>query len=159
MTKHATSHAILAATFGTPDGASRAAGAIASSHPGKVANIAVVYVKPDGTPKFFESNDWGSGRGALVGGAIGLIGGPLTALAGGAIGVLATKLRDKGFPDVELKRLGADLGPDQSAVVVEIMTDGVPSATGILESLGASQVVTQSVGADVAALFGRDPIA
>jgi uncharacterized membrane protein len=148
---------ILAATFGTPDGASRAAAAVASSHVGKIANTAVVHVKSDGTPKFVESKDWGSGRGALVGGAIGLIGGPLGVLAGGAIGVLASRLRDMGFKNSELERLGANLGPDQSAVVFQIATDAVQSSTGVLASLDATQVVSEDVDASVAALFAREP--
>lgn len=63
---------ILAAAFSTPDGGSRAAAAVAGAHPERIGNAAVLYVKPDGTPKFAELNDWGGGRGALVGGLAGL---------------------------------------------------------------------------------------
>ncbi|MGC5170672.1 DUF1269 domain-containing protein [Microbacterium sp. DT81.1] len=156
MTESTPTQQILAATFATPDGASRAAAAVASSHLEKVANTAVLYVKPDGTPKFVESKDWGAGRAGLVGGAIGLIGGPLGVLAGSTIGVLASRLRDMGFKNSELERLGATLAPDQSAVVFDIATDAVQSATGILESLDATQIVTEDVDAGVAALFALE---
>ena len=109
---------IIAASFATPDGGSRAGGAIAGAFPDKVGNTAVLHVKPDGKPKFIESKDWGAGRGALLGGAIGIIGGPLGIVAGGSIGALAAKLRDSGFKNDQLEQLGRSLGPGNSAVVV-----------------------------------------
>jgi hypothetical protein len=49
---------LIAATFETPDGGSRAAGAIGGSMPDKIGNTAVLFVKPDGKAKFVESKDW-----------------------------------------------------------------------------------------------------
>ena len=63
----------------------------------KIGNTAVLSVRPDGKAKFVESKDWGAGRGALLGGAIGILGGPLGIIAGGSIGALVSKLRDSGF--------------------------------------------------------------
>ena len=105
---------ILAASFPTPDGGSRAAGAIGGALPDKVGNTAVLFVKPDGKAKFVESRDWGAGRGALVGGVIGIIGGPIGILAGGTIGALASKLRDSGFKNDQLEALGKSLVPGSS---------------------------------------------
>ncbi len=68
---------ILAATFAEADGGTRAAGVLAGGLPGQVANSAIFVVEPSGRAKFVETNDWGPGRGALVGGAAGLIIGPL----------------------------------------------------------------------------------
>jgi hypothetical protein len=96
---------LIAATFETPDGGSRAAGAIGGSMSDKIGNTAVLYVKPDGKAKFVESKDWGAGRGALLGGAIGIIGGPVGIVAGGAIGALTSKLRDSGFKNDQLEQL------------------------------------------------------
>ncbi|MFD4420966.1 DUF1269 domain-containing protein [Agromyces sp. NPDC058484] len=123
----------------------------------KVANTAVIHVKADGTPHFVEPKDWGPGRGALLGGAIGLIGGPLGVLAGGGIGALASKLRDMGFKDAQLKRLGESLKQNESAVIFEITTDAAPTAAKLLEALSARQVVTEHVDASVAALFDDAP--
>lgn len=144
---------ILAASFGTSDGASRGAGAVLGACPGRVVNTAVVSVKPDGTPHFIETKDWGAGRGAALGGVLGLIGGPLGMIAGGTVGALAARLRDKGFRDEQLKQLGESLKQNESVVIFEIATEATPDATRVLESLGARQIVTEPVSASVAALF------
>ena len=147
---------IIAASFSTPEGGSRAGGAIAGAFPDKVGNTAVLHVKPDGKPKFIVSKDWGAGRGALLGGAIGIIGGPLGIVAGGSIGALASKLRDSGFKNDQLEQLGRSLGPGNSAVVVEIAADAVDTAKTLAQTLGATDVVVESVDSSVADLFDAD---
>lgn len=49
---------------------------------------------------FIETKDWGAGRGALLGAAIGVIGGPIGILADGGVGALAAKLGDSGFKTI-----------------------------------------------------------
>ena len=144
---------VLAASFSTPDGGSRAAGAIGGSMPDKVGNTAVLHVRPDGKAKFVESKDWGAGRGALLGGVIGIIGGPVGILAGGTVGALVSKLRDSGFKNDQLEELGKSLGPNSSAVVVEIAADGVDTAKELLEPLGVKEVVVSDLDSSVATLF------
>ena len=90
---------ILAASFATPDGGSRGAGALGGAMRDKIGNTAVLYVRPDGKAKFVESKDWGAGRGALLGGAIGILGGPLGIVVGGSVGALVSKLRDSGLQE------------------------------------------------------------
>jgi uncharacterized membrane protein len=156
MTEHnapSDSRQILAAAFSTPDGASRAVAAVAGAFPDKIGNAAVLYVPPSGTPRFVELRDWGSGRGALLGGLIGLVGGPLGVLAGSGIGALAAKLRDAGFKDHQLRRLGRTLAPNSSAVVLDVADDAIPSATKLLASLDAHEIVTEPLSAGVADLF------
>ena len=148
---------ILAASFGTPDGGSRGGGSLGGAFPDKVGNVAVLHVTPDGKAKFIESKDWGAGRGALLGGVIGIIGGPVGMLAGGGIGALASKLRDSGFKNEQLDQLGKSLGPNNSAVVVEISADAVSTAQELLKTLGAREVVTEDVDTSVADLFVQDP--
>ena len=147
---------IVAASFTTPDGGSRGGGALGGAFPDKVGNVAVLHVRPDGKPKFIESKDWGAGRGALLGGVIGIIGGPIGILAGGGIGALAAKLRDSGFKNDQLEQLGKSLGPNSSAVVVEIAADVVPTAQKLLEVLGSGEVVIEDVETSVAGLFDAD---
>jgi uncharacterized membrane protein len=147
---------LLAASFATPDGASRGGGSIGGAFPDKVGNVAVLHVRPDGKPKFVESKDWGAGRGALLGGAIGIIGGPLGIVAGGSIGGLAAKLRDSGFKNDQLEQLGKSLGPNSSAVVLEIAPDAVSTAEQILKALGAQEVVVEDVDTNVANLFAGE---
>jgi hypothetical protein len=147
---------IIAASFTTPDGGSRGAGAVAGAFHDKVGNTAVLVVRPDGTVKFVESKDWGAGRGALIGGAIGIIGGPLGMLAGGSIGALASKLRDSGFKNDQLEQLGKSLGPGGSATVIEIAADVVATAEQLLKTLGAEEVVVEEIDSGVASLFDAD---
>jgi uncharacterized membrane protein len=144
---------ILAASFATPDGGSRGGGALGGAFPDKVGNVAVLHVKPDGKPKFVESKDWGAGRGALVGGVIGVIGGPIGIVAGGGVGALAAKLRDSGFKNDQLEQLGRSLGPNSSAVVAEIAADTVGTGQEILKALGAADVVVEDLETSVASLF------
>jgi uncharacterized membrane protein len=106
--------------------------------------------------KFTESRDWGAGRGALLGGVIGIIGGPLGILAGGGIGALASKMRDSGFENDQLEQLGKSLAPGNSAVVLEIAADAVPTAEELLKTLGAKELVSEELDSSVAALFDHD---
>ena len=147
---------IVAASFTTADGGSRGGGSVGGAFPDKVGNIAVLHVNPDGKAKFVESKDWGAGRGALLGGAIGILGGPIGIVAGGSIGALAAKLRDSGFKNDQLETLGKSLGPGSSAVVLEIAGDAVETARQLLKTLGAQEVVVEDLDANVAALFADE---
>src|SRR6188472_1881640 len=147
---------ILAASFTTPDGGSRAGGALGGALRDKVGNIAVLYVRPDGKAKFVESKDWGAGRGALLGGAIGILGGPLGIVAGAGIGAAVSKLRDSGFKNDQLEQLGKSLHPNSSAVVVEIAGDSIDQAKEIIQPLGAENFVVEDLDESVAALFTQD---
>jgi uncharacterized membrane protein len=144
---------ILAASFTTPEGGARGGGSVGGAFPDKVGNVAVLHVQPDGKAKFVESKDWGAGRGALLGGVIGIIGGPLGIVAGGGIGALAAKLRDSGFKNDQLEQLGKSLSPNGSAVVLEIAEDAVPIAEQLLKTLGATEVVVENLDTNVAGLF------
>lgn len=93
------------------------------------------------------------GRGALVGGVIGLIAGPLGVLAGSSIGALASQLRDSGFPNDQLRQLGSSLAPGHSALVVEIDGSVTVAATELLRSLEATRMVVVPVTADLSDQF------
>jgi uncharacterized membrane protein len=147
---------IVAASFSTPEGGSRGGGAVGGAFPDKVGNVAVLHVRPDGKAKFVESKDWGAGRGALLGGVIGIIGGPIGVLAGGSVGALASKLRDSGFKNDQLEQLGKSLMPNGSAVVLEIAADAVPTAEQVLKTLGAQEVIVEDVDTNVANVFAGE---
>jgi uncharacterized membrane protein len=144
---------ILAASFTSTDGGTRGAASVGGAFPDRVGNTAVLVVRDDGKVKFIESKDWGAGRGALLGGAIGIIGGPIGILAGGSIGALTSKLRDSGFKNSQLETLGQSMQPGSSAAVIEISQDAVPQAEGILKVLNATEIVTEPIDSSVAALF------
>jgi uncharacterized membrane protein len=68
----------------------------------------------------------GAAKGALIGGALGLLAGPAGVVAFGALGAalggLTSKLDDVGFSDERLERLGNRLPPDKAAIVA--ITEG-----------------------------------
>lgn len=144
---------ILAAAFSTPDGGTRALAAVAGAFSDKIGNAAVLYVPLSGAPRFVELRDWGAGRGALLGGLVGLIGGPLGVLAGSGIGALAAELHDAGFKDHQLRRLGTTLAPNSSAVVLDVADEAITGATKLMTSLDAHEIVTEPLSSSVASLF------
>jgi uncharacterized membrane protein len=147
---------ILAASFSTTEAGSRGAGSVGGAFPDRVGNTAVLVVREDGQVKFVESKDWGAGRGALVGGVIGILGGPIGILAGGGIGALAAKLRDSGFKNDQLEALGKSMTPGSSAAVLEIADDSVDTAKQLLTVLGAKQIVVEDLDSNVDDLFAGE---
>jgi uncharacterized membrane protein len=90
-----------------------------------------------------EEADKGFGHGAVIGGvagaAIGLLAGPIgwAALGGAAIGGLASKLRDTGFPDDELRRIGQSIVPGSAAIVMVAEPVWSDNLQRLLEQHGA----------------------
>jgi uncharacterized membrane protein len=94
----------------------------------------------------------GGATGAVVGAALGILsGGATLALTGiGAIaGGLAAKLRDSGFNDEKLSKLGNGLTPSSSAIVAVIEHTWVADLQAELQKAGA-EVVTEAIAADIA---------
>ena len=103
-----------------------------------------------------ELKDWGGGKGAAFGGALGAVVGVLAgpgALAVGAAGALlgglAAKLRDSGFSDARLKTVGESLKPGTSAIVAVIEHKWVAELERELEEAEAD-VTTMAIASDVA---------
>ncbi|HEX6326224.1 MAG TPA: DUF1269 domain-containing protein [Jiangellaceae bacterium] len=118
---------VFVAAFGDEDQAGAALKDFQAMHrEGSIDLIdaAVVVRKADGKVHFEETADasgkTGAKRGAIAGGLVGLIF-PPSILASAAIGAGAGgiwgKLRDKGFPDSDLKAIGERLEPGTSAIV------------------------------------------
>src|SRR5262245_1246391 len=86
---------------------------------------AVIKQDADGKVTYYETGDMGGGKGAgigaLVGGVLGVLGGPggvlLGAGAGAAIGGVAAS-GDRGFRDESLNTVGTALTPGTSAIAV-----------------------------------------
>ena len=115
-------------------------------------NAAVLYVQPNGTPKFVESKDWGAGRGARR-----WPGRHHRWSAGDACRQRYRRHRSQAarhrFQRPPAHRLSNTLGLNSSAVVIELATDAVPDAQRLLAALGATQVVVEPIDQDVSALF------
>ena len=103
-----------------------------------------------------ELKDWGGGKGAAFGGAlgavVGLLAGPgalAVGAAGALIGGLAAKLRDSGFSDARLRTIGDSLRPGTSAIVAVIEHKWVAELEKQLAEAEAD-VTTMAIAADVA---------
>jgi uncharacterized membrane protein len=123
-----------------------------------VKDAAVLRKDASGKLHVKEINDMtgtkGAGIGVITGAALGILtGGATLALAGvGAIaGGLAAKLRDSGFKDERLKKLGEGLKPGSSAIVTLTGNkDLAGEAQKELRKAGASDVLVEEISADVA---------
>lgn len=122
----------------------------------KIEAAAVLRKDQKGKLHIKETADMGGGKGAALGGvagaAIGLIAGPalLVPVAVGAlVGGLAAKLRDSGFSDERLKRLGDGLTPGSSAIVAVVEHRWVAEVEKAMEEAGAD-ALTEALSADIA---------
>ncbi len=98
-----------------------------------------------------EFGDMGGGKGAAIGGALGLLLpgiGTVVGVAGGAlIGGLAAKLHDAGFPNDQLKALGDQLKPNSSLLFAVVDSDQVEVVAGKLRSANG-HVITEGLSQD-----------
>jgi uncharacterized membrane protein len=147
---------IVAATFGA-ESAADAAKATLVADKDAVGNIAVVTMDDKGKVKFKETGDMGAGKGALIGGGVGLVlalfAGPIGILGGAGAGALAAKLRDSGFKDEQLKGLGQDLTPGSAAIIAVVQESALTAVESGLQGAGATRVVVSDVGTDLANLL------
>jgi len=120
---------VIVAAFKDVEGASNALKTLQDAKREKFITIedaAVITKDANGKVKIKETADMRAGKGAAIGavagGVIGLLAGPVgwVALGGGVIGGLAAKLHDSGFPDARLKQLAEGLTPNSSALVAVI---------------------------------------
>jgi uncharacterized membrane protein len=150
---------IVAATFGS-EPAAAAAKAQLIADKDAVGNIAIVTMNSHGKVKFKETGDMGAGKGALVGGGVGLVAalfaGPAWIVGGAAVGALAAKLRDSGFDDSQLKGLGEDLTPGSAAIVTVVPETAQTAVENDLHGSGASRVVVKDIGFDLANMLDEE---
>lgn len=155
---------VMAALFEYAEGAATALEVIEQAKlKHALGDKAVISMDYDRKVTIKETGDMGGGKGAVIGGALGLIlpgiGTVIGAAGGALIGGLAAKLHDAGFPDDQLKTLGDQLGPNSSlllAVVEQQYLDEVEaklrSASGKVVKEGLTQdAVDQLSLADLAA--------
>jgi uncharacterized membrane protein len=121
-----------------------------------VEGAAVLRKDAKGKLHISETEDIGGGKGAafggVVGAGIGLIAGAALAapLAIGAlVGGLASKLRDSGFSNERLEKLGSSLTPGSSAIVAVVEHTWVQKVEDALAEAGAD-ALTEQIGADIA---------
>lgn len=120
----------------------------------KIIANAVVEVDEKGKAHVHEAGHggWGTGIGAVSGGALALIGGPagllVWAVAGGVIGGLIGKHMGRAIPADDLKKLAAQMQPNTSAILAMVEDTATEQIIGDLQGYQA-QVVTLTVGDEV----------
>jgi uncharacterized membrane protein len=148
---------VIVAAFNDIDGASKALKTLQEAKREKTIGIedaAVITKDASGKVKIKETADMRAGKGATIGavagGVIGLLAGPVgwAALGGGVVGGLAAKLHDSGFPDARLKQLGEGLTPNSSALVAVIDHRWVAEVEQELAHQQAD-IVTQTLSDDI----------
>jgi uncharacterized membrane protein len=120
----------------------------------KVIANAVVEVDEKGKPHVHEAGHggWGTGIGAVTGGALALIGGPagllIWAVAGGAIGGILGKHMGRAIPADDLKKLAAEMQPNTSAILAMVEDSAAEQVIGDMKGYNA-KVVTLTMGSEV----------
>ena len=143
---------VVAAFFGYEDGAKFSLEMLQESGLKKaLGDKAILSMDYNGKVSIKEYGDMGGGKGAVIGGAIGLLLpgiGTIIGTAGGAlIGGLAAKLHDAGFPNDQLKALGDQLKPNSSLLLAVVDSDQVEEVAGKLRSANG-HVVTEGLSED-----------
>ncbi len=158
---------LLAATFSGPDQATRAlATLVPALGENGITMAAVIRREKDGAVHWAETHDSGAAEGAVVGfgfgavaGLLGIMLGPVALLGapiGAGIGALVAKLRDKGYEDDDLKALGEELAPGESALVANVAVTDVEKAKRLLEELEVRRVVVRGVASEVGAMLDQE---
>jgi uncharacterized membrane protein len=149
---------VIVAAFTDFNGASKALKQLQEAKSDALIGIedaAVITKDANGKVKIKETADMRAGKGATIGavagGVVGLLAGPVgwAALGGGALGGLAAKMRDGGFPDARLKQLGEGLTPNSSMLVAVIEHQWVADMERELAEQGAD-LATQALSDDIA---------
>jgi uncharacterized membrane protein/sporulation protein YlmC with PRC-barrel domain len=142
---------LVAIVYAAPEGAARALrevkGLVANQRLPEV-DAAVLSKRADGRVSSSQEHDVTAGRGALVGAVVGglltLVAGPVGPIAGaavgGAIGGAGAGMVDRGVPDRYLRDLGRDLKPGTSALVVLVHPAAVNALVEALGPLGGTVV-------------------
>lgn len=122
----------------------------------KIDSAAVLRKDEKGKLHIKETADMGGGKGAALGGVagavIGVIAGPallVPAAVGAVVGGLSARLRDSGFSDARLKKLGEGLTPGSSAIVAIVEHRWVAEVEKAMAEAGAD-LFTEAISADIA---------
>lgn len=111
-------------------------------------NVVVITKEAEGKIHIKETAEKAAGEigiGALVGGALGILAGPVGLItlgaAGAVLGGLTAKLDDVGFDDEKLERIGEALQPGSSAIITVLEEQYSDHLAEELKTHGAKVVV------------------
>jgi uncharacterized membrane protein len=142
---------LLVAAFQTETGAKEALDALKKAKKEdliKILNAAIITMNAKGKVKIHETGDMSGGKGAVIGGTLGILLPGVGTLVGAAIGGLAAKMRDSGFKDDRLKIIGQGLKPGTSCIVAVVEHVWVPKLEETMREEGAN-VITQEISDDI----------
>ena len=126
----------------------------------KVVAEAVVIREADGSVHVHEPGEGGKGAaiGAVVGGAIGLLGGPVGVLwlaaAGGALGGVAGHFAGRSIPADDLKRIGEQLQPNSSAFLALVENTDAEAVLNSMSGVNAN-VITITLGDELSGTIAQ----
>jgi uncharacterized membrane protein len=126
----------------------------------KVVAEAVVIREADGSVHVHEPGEGGKGAtiGAVVGGAIGLLGGPVGVLwlaaAGGALGGVAGHFAGRSIPADDLKKIGEQLQPNSSAFLALVEETDAEAVVNSMSGIQAN-VVTVTLGDELSGTIAQ----
>jgi uncharacterized membrane protein len=126
----------------------------------KVVAEAVVIREADGSIHVHEPGEGGKGAtiGAVVGGAIGLLGGPVGVLwlaaAGGALGGVAGHFAGRSIPEDDLKKIGEQLQPNSSAFLALVENTDAEAVVNSMSGVQAN-VVTVTLGDELSGTIAQ----
>lgn len=122
----------------------------------EIRDAVVLRKSNDGKLHVKETADMGGRKGAAIGGvagaALGLLAGPALVVpvaVGALVGGLGAKLRDSGFDNSRLKRVGDGLTPGSSALIAVVEHSWVERVQEQLAREGAD-VMAEALRADIA---------
>jgi uncharacterized membrane protein len=126
----------------------------------KVVAEAVVIREADGSVHVHEPGEGGKGAtiGAVVGGALGLLGGPVGVLwlaaAGGALGGVAGHFAGRSIPADDLKKIGEQLQPNSSAFLALVEETDAEAVVNSMSGIQAN-VVTVTLGDELSGTIAQ----
>ena len=126
----------------------------------KIVAEAVVIREADGSVHVHEPGEGGKGAtiGAVVGGAIGLLGGPVGVLwlaaAGGALGGVAGHFAGRSIPEDDLKKIGEQLQPNSSAFLALVEDTDAEAVVNSMSGVNAN-VVTVTLGDELSGTIAQ----
>ena len=108
-----------------------------------ITDVALLRKNEKGKVRISETADWSGRKGAAVGGVAGAALGVITggvgflALGGAAVAGLASRLRDSGFDNEQLKAITTNLDPNSAAVLVVCSEAATDACVEVCKGAGA----------------------
>jgi uncharacterized membrane protein len=129
---------------------------LSHEHVVQLKNAAVIVRERSGKIAIHETREFNAKQGAITGALAGVLVSRLTnghllgeAALGAVGGVVASKVIDPGFNDVELRQIADGLTPGSSALVAIVHVNHVEKAVQTLREYPGGRIIRQTLSPDV----------